>query len=133
MNYDALEPVQRLKRDLAMAAKDLSLDEVGYIVNGYYALQEYRKVSANQYRALEKSKQPNDLIGWLVRQGEIIESQIHRALDQWTETSEICLWAKSITGIGPIISAGLAAHIDITKCPTVGHIWRFAGLDPTVT
>jgi hypothetical protein len=25
----------------------------------------------------------------------------------------------------------LSAHIDITKAPTVGHIWRFAGLDPT--
>jgi hypothetical protein len=23
------------------------------------------------------------------------------------------------------------AHIDIEKAPTVGHIWRFAGLDPT--
>lgn len=32
-----------------------------------------------------------------------------------------------------MIAAGLLAHIDITKAPTVGHIWRFAGLDPTVT
>jgi hypothetical protein len=30
-----------------------------------------------------------------------------------------------------VLSAGLLAHIDITKAPTVGHIWRFAGLDPT--
>lgn len=40
---------------------------------------------------------------------------------------------NSITGIGPVIAAGLLAHIDIEKAPTVGHIWRFAGLDPTVT
>jgi hypothetical protein len=37
-----------------------------------------------------------------------------------------------VYGIGPVIAAGLMAHIDITKCPTVGHIWRFAGLDPTL-
>jgi hypothetical protein len=38
----------------------------------------------------------------------------------------------SIVGIGPVIAAGMLAHIDITKAPTVGHIWRFAGLDPTL-
>ena len=30
-----------------------------------------------------------------------------------------------------MIAAGLEAHIDITRAPTVGHIWRYAGLDPT--
>jgi hypothetical protein len=34
-------------------------------------------------------------------------------------------------GIGPVIAAGLLAHIDINEAPTTGHIWRFAGLDPT--
>ena len=32
-----------------------------------------------------------------------------------------------------MLSAGLLAHIDITRAPTVGHIWSFAGLDPTKT
>jgi hypothetical protein len=41
------------------------------------------------------------------------------------------IWAREICGIGPVISSGLLANIDITKAPTVGHIWRFAGLDPT--
>jgi hypothetical protein len=35
-----------------------------------------------------------------------------------------------VCGIGPILAAGLIAHIDITKCPTVGHIWSFAGVNP---
>ena len=35
-----------------------------------------------------------------------------------------------ICGIGPVIAAGLLAHIDIEKAPTVGHIWNFAGLNP---
>ena len=33
-------------------------------------------------------------------------------------------------GIGPVIAAGLLAHIDIHKAPTVGNIWSFAGLNP---
>ena len=35
-----------------------------------------------------------------------------------------------ICGIGPVIAAGLLAHIDIERAPTVGHIWNFAGLNP---
>ena len=48
------------------------------------------------------------------------------------DTIPAAVWAKSIIGIGPVMAAGLAAHIDISECPTVGRIWRFAGLDPTV-
>ena len=36
-------------------------------------------------------------------------------------------------GVGPIAASGFLAYIDIAKAPTVGHIWRFAGLDPTVS
>jgi len=40
---------------------------------------------------------------------------------------------RSVDGIGAVIAAGFLAHIDIERCPTVGHIWAFAGLDPTRT
>jgi len=63
----------------------------------------------------------------------VLERSIKNALDAYGSASPVGRWAKSIVGIGPVISAGLLAHIDITKAPTVGHIWRFAGLDPTVT
>ena len=55
-----------------------------------------------------------------------------RALDVYSNGLVIGRWARSQIGIGPIIAAGLAANIDITRAPTAGHIWRFAGLDPTV-
>jgi hypothetical protein len=43
------------------------------------------------------------------------------------------MWMRSVPGIGPVIAAGFLAHIDIEKAPTVGHIWSYAGLDPTRT
>jgi hypothetical protein len=61
-----------------------------------------------------------------------LENQIKRALDAYSGADAVGQWARSITGIGPVIAAGLLANIDISKAPTVGHIWRFAGLDPTV-
>lgn len=40
---------------------------------------------------------------------------------------------NSITGIGPVLSAGFLSHLDIRKARTVGHFWRFAGQDPSIT
>jgi hypothetical protein len=40
-------------------------------------------------------------------------------------------WAKAQVGIGPVLAAGLAAYIDITRTPTVSALWSLAGLNPT--
>jgi len=61
-----------------------------------------------------------------------MENQIKRSLDKFTDHHPVGKWMKSIHGIGPVIAAGMLAHIDIEKAPTAGHIWRYAGLDPTV-
>lgn len=127
----ALDPIQRLTRDLLASAKLVTVPQIRYLVDSYYSIQEYRKASAGQIRALSVSSEPHEITVWLAKNMETLENQIKRFLDAWTDTQPVCQWAKSITGIGPVISAGLAAHIDITKAPTVGHIWRFAGLDPT--
>jgi len=126
-----LDLIARLNKDLKVAAVTLSPDEARYMVDAYYQIQEYRKASANQHRSLAKSGEPNSVIGWLMEQDQTLENQIKRVLDAWTDGNPIGEWAKSIVGIGPVISAGLLAHIDIVKAPTVGHIWRFAGLDST--
>jgi hypothetical protein len=126
-----LSPVAKLSKDLKTASLTLTISEIRYLVDAYYQIQENRKAAGNQYTALAKSGEPNLVIGWLADQNETLEKQIKNALDKWTDHHPVGKWAKSITGVGPVISAGLLAHIDITKAPTDGHIWRFAGLDPT--
>jgi hypothetical protein len=128
-----LEPIQRLTKDLKQASKTLSEVEVRYLVDYYYQLQEDRIRAANQVRQMGETAEPSDVLKWLSENTGILERQIARALDAYTNSRVVGVWARSIVGIGPILSAGLMAHIDITKAPTVGHIWRFAGLDPTVT
>jgi hypothetical protein len=59
-----------------------------------------------------------------------LENQIKVILDAYTRNHPVGTWLQSITGIGPVISAGLLANIDITMAPTAGHIWSFAGIDP---
>lgn len=159
------ESIQRLTRDLRNASITLSEREARFLVDAYYAMQRDRIRAAHQQRTLSANEEPHDVLGWLFNQRETMEKQIGRALDAYSAGKPAGQWARSITGIGPIISAGLIANIYMGKwcavchghdeddckrlqadtkrklvehtfqpvisCPTVGHIWRFAGLDPT--
>jgi len=124
------EPAIRLSRDLIKASSTMTTMEARYLVDAYYLMQDDRKRAHNQVRAMEE--EPHSVIGWLAGQSETLEGQIKRALDQYSDSHPAGTWLKSNYGIGPVIAAGLLAHIDIRKAPTVGHIWRFAGLDPTL-
>jgi len=174
------EPIERLKKDVRAAAKLLTIDEIRYLVDLYYQIQEFRKGAGNQISTMTKSKEPVFLLSWSHGTMERIEEEIRKALDIYTdvEPTGMGAWTKAICGIGPVISAGLLAHIEMehwrcrgtgsskreeqqpdpadsyltitvqVKVPcakgqpcsaaceleaidTVGHIWSFAGLDPT--
>lgn len=126
-----LEPMQKLARDIALGAKTLGKDQARFIVDDYYSLQETRKASANQVLALEKSKEPHEILIWFRDNAERMERSMVRVLDAYSDQFTVGVWAKTQTGIGPVISGGLLAYIEISICPRVGNIWRFAGLDYT--
>lgn len=121
--------ISRLHRDLRNAAMTMTPDEARFLVDGYYIIQETRKRSANQRRAMKK--EPHEILTWLNVQSKILEDQIRHALETYSLSKPIGIWMNSIHGVAGVISAGMMAHIDINQAPTVGHIWRFAGLDPT--
>ena len=123
-------PERLVRDDLRKAADILTAHEARFLVDMYYTMQETRKRSANQVRALTSSGEPNDCVQHFTRESVKFEGDLRYALGRYAAAQRIGQWAQSITGIGPVISAGLMAHIDIEKAPTVGHIWRFAGLDP---
>lgn len=125
---DDLAPVQRLTRDLAQAAATMSEKEAKFLVDSYYLFQDDRKRAHNQVLAMEG--EPHSVIAWLADNSQTMENQIKRTLEVYTESKVVGRWLKSIVGVGPVIAAGLLAHIDIKKAPTAGHIWSFAGLNP---
>ena len=127
-----LEPVARLSRDVRAASVTLTPTEARFLVDAYYQMQENRIRTAHQARTMGKDGEPHAVLDWLEAQSRTLEDQMRGALKRYAESDPVGEWAMSITGIGPVITAGLLAHIDIRKAPTVGHIWRFAGLDPTV-
>lgn len=129
---EGLDPLTKLDIDLRDASRMLSQREVRYLVDLYYQCQEYRIATANQNRALEALKEPNQLILWALGNFQTLEKNIAKVMDKYTLTTLTGQWMRSITGIGPIITAGLLGHIEIEKAPTAGQIWRYAGLDPSV-
>ncbi len=129
---EPLESAARLTRDLKDASKTLSADEARYLVDAYYIMQRDRIRSGNQVRALTESEEPHQVLAWLAGNAALLENNIRRALDAYSDAQVVGKWSKTVVGIGPVIAAGLSAHLDIKRAPTVGHIWRFAGLDPTV-
>jgi hypothetical protein len=132
MDEETRESVERLSRDLAKAAATLTREEARYLVDAYYLIQHNRIAAGNQIRAMSDSEEPVLLLHWLADQNAILEAQVKRALDKYSLGSPTGEWARGILGVGPVICAGLLAHIDIQKAPTAGHIWNFAGLNPGV-
>lgn len=128
-----LNPIARLSRDLRRGAATLGDTEARFLVDAYYIMQENRKRAAGQERALTASDEPHEIITWLKAQNEVMESQIKAALDVYTQAHMMGEWMRQVYGIGPVISAGLLAHIKIERAPTVGHIWSYAGIAGPVT
>ncbi len=127
-----LEAVVRLTSDLRKASRTLTEGEARYLVDLYYTVQQNRIRAAAQMREAMDAEEPNAMLQWAYHNFDITEKGTKAALLQYVKSKRVGEWMLSIHGIGPVISAGLLAHIDITRAPTAGHIWRFAGLDPTV-
>lgn len=121
---------KKLAQDLHNAAQALGDHEARYLCDAFYSSQENRKRAANQAKAMKKTGEPTEVFKWLNKLARRTEEAIKGALGIYAKSKEVGEWSMNQYGIGPVISAGLIAHIDITKAPTVGHIWSFAGLDP---
>lgn len=127
----------KLTKDLRESAKLLTHAQLRWLVDTYYSMQAARIRAENQVRAEDQKlpgqpPEPNLLIQTIADVNWKLERTIMSALNVRTDQTKLSRWAKSVHGIGPVIAAGLLAHIDIPRCRTVGQIWRFAGLDPSV-
>lgn len=126
--------IEKMNKDIKEGLKVLDSKSARYLVDTYYQIQEYRKATYNQVRKLTKEEElePDSTLEYFARNFELLEKEIKKALKIYVQQQPIGQWLMSISGIGEVISAGLIANIDISKCETAGAIWRFAGLDPTM-
>jgi len=145
--FDESLPALLLKADAKamvanlVAAGEAGLSAVRALVESYYDQQHNRLETENRLRALSQRAEkerlaiPTEFPAWLAARNLDTEKALARILDEYTrqETSGMGAWARETVGIGPIISAGLLALIDMNIATNPSKIWRFFGLDPSVT
>lgn len=126
-----LEILAKMKKDIKEGAKTLGKHEARFLVDLYYQIQDFRIITKNQIRAITQSdtNEPHETIAFFSKQFETIENDIKKILDVYTSNNPVGIWAKSIVGIGPVISAGLIANLDVKDKPTAGHFWSYCGLN----
>ena len=126
------EPFARLSKDMKDAARELSIRDARFLVDEYYIWQGARIRSASQQRTHEEAGEPHSLLVWESVAKRRVEGVLKSALGEFARSYAAGQWLQAHCGVADVISAGLLARFDIRKAPTVGHFWRFAGLDPTL-
>lgn len=118
----------KLSRDLREASQMMEAREARFLVDNYYLIQEMRKRAGNQGKAMSKADEPHTILDSMYGDVTKLEGFLQSSLDVYSANHPVGDWMRSIKGIGPVLAAGLLAHIDIRECPSVGHIYSFAGL-----
>lgn len=127
---EVIKETESVLIDKIIKTYELKKEQIAEGVELYYDSQKLRIMHANKLR----SEGESELATWFFKWLGLGEKVLHKKLENWVkgpESSEETKWALSQDGIGPIIAAGLAAHIDVERARTVSSLWRFAGLDPT--
>jgi hypothetical protein len=108
---------------------ELQTREIADVVELYYDCQNLRIQHANR----ERTEAPSELAEWLDFWMHAGETVIQNKLKQWVESDRSpteAKWAYEQIGIGPIIAAGLSAHIDVNVADSISALWKFAGQAP---
>lgn len=119
-----------ISKEVVLQAGKLTNPEARFLVSQYYDMQNMRKRADMQIRHLGDKVLPT-LLQYTADSAAMIEAQLVKGLKNFAESDPVGLWMLAQDGVGPVIAAGMLAHLDIEKAPTAGHFWSFAGLDPT--
>lgn len=139
-----LQPIIKLNRDLFKARMadfpgGVTDNEARFLVDTYYTIQKARIRNVLQSKGLDRDAkksgnepEPHEAIDHFASDFAIHEENIKKVLDFYVKGHPMGWFFERTLGVGPVLAAGLLAHINIKQCPTVGHIYSFAGLNPTM-
>ena len=125
------EEMTAIDKDMRNLARMASEQEARFLVDNYYMAQGNRIRAASQIRDCKKEGESTELLQVNLNNFRFAENQLFKILDEYSNSKELGVWARSIHGIGPVITAGLLAHINLDIAKTPASVWRFAGYDPT--
>lgn len=122
--------VERISRDIKHESREMNRQAARFMVDNYYSVQKQRIRLGNQLQASMDNDEESSAIRYVFEQFHILERQVQLTLDHYSKSHPVGQWIRTIPGIGPVIAAGLLAHLDVEDRPTAGHFWNYAGLNP---
>ncbi len=131
INETELTSLKALTKDLKKSARTLGTKEARYLVDTYYDIQDFRIQTQNKVRSILQtdSEEPCETILYFEDNFSILEDNLKKVLNAYTDGNVVGQWCKSIIGIGPVIAAGLLSNLDVKDKPTAGHFWSYCGLN----
>ncbi len=132
-------PRTKLTAEQVFDASKMTNPEIRALVTYYHDAQDKRKGADMQLRHLGDKTAPEAdssvnnpayLLLHIAEEQMRLEKDIAKGLTEYAEGHPVGRWMLAQTGIGGVIASGYLADIDIERCPTVGHIWSFSGLNP---
>lgn len=106
----------------------LGLDQLPFLVDRYFSLQEHRIALSLQIHALKKQERGTELLSRFQEEFLSFEKEIEKAILRSIRQHPMYPWLKSCKGIGPILAASLISQIDITKAEHASSLWKYCGL-----
>lgn len=142
------EPIGRAYKDaqllqiLKMTPKEvkanaeLNREEALALVGMYDSIQRLRIGAGNKVDAHERRVDivsDPAVVTRLKGHLSVLEHEAARVMGAFAKSHPLGRWAMRNHGVGPVIAAGFLAHIDVTKAPSAGAVWKFAGMiDPAL-
>lgn len=122
-----------LKKEIK-SIKNISRQEIRFLVDSYYQTQAKRITLQNQIRSVRQSKDDStdvycDILDWQLKAQMVQEKGIKDTLELISKNNEVGRWLLQINGIGPVITAGLLSYFDVTGIEYATHFMSYAGLN----
>lgn len=129
IEIDVLE-IEKYSKSVAQAAKVLERTQARTLVHLYYSNQRSRIAMGNRIIAFKKDGKATEVLDFMMNQFVLIEKYTSGLLNQYAKANYMGQWSSQICGIGPVLSAGLLAYVNLDIAQTAGDVWAYAGLAP---
>ena len=134
---ETVQGLATLSKSVKESVITIDRDDLRILVDSYYQTQKFRIGLQNQKRSIDQKKdQDNSKFlsrDWILNNMVNQEAQIKKMIDTYTSNNEVCRWAKSTIGIGPMFAAALYAYLDIEGKTKVTQFWSYCGLNDNNT
>lgn len=135
-----LQKAAKLSQDMMTdlrSIKSISKPEIKILVDSFYQIQNIRKGTREQIRAIEQGRTGGGseyatnvaILDWVNQNTSVIESGIEKCLEMICLSTEVGQWLLLTTAIGPVLGAGLMSYLDVTKAYYATGFINYAGLN----